>query len=505
MTEAMQRIQPVMVPAVAHTGADARLVAIRAVPATDQRSTTITGLPAESARTTRDRVHAAIGNSSGCLWPRHPVTLSVEPEPLSAADSGLDLAFAVALLAASGQIPAHRLPATLHLGELGLNGALRTTPGLTARLAAAAHADLPDAVVAPGNLTEAALATSSQVSTARTLTELVAGLRGEAALRTPQAWPTTPPLPDIDLADLPADHMARRILEITAAGGHHLLMTGPPDCRAAMLAERLPGLLPDLDPATAAEVAAAHRAAGTLPPEAVVRHRPPWQAPHHSISLTALSGSLRRPGAVGLAHGGVLFCADADHLPSPARYLLRSVLEDRRVTVVGSGGTASYPARTQLLLAIAQGVAPIAGCGFPSPAHRRALDRMSALLDRIDIRAALPSMPEPGGPPGGTFTTTAVVAARVAAARVAAAARWGGRPWATNAEATLQGLRDALASVPASRFARLQRLLQLGAVSQRRAVRVLRLAFTIADLAGHRQPTADDVAEAIQLCTGQQA
>ncbi|MDG4795034.1 ATP-binding protein [Micromonospora sp. WMMD1082] len=502
MTEAMHGIQLVMVAAAARTGADARLVAIRAVPATSGRSTTITGLPAESARTTLDRVHAAIVNSSGCDWPQQPVTLSVEPAALPTGDSGLDLAFAVALLAASGQIPNRRHAATLYLGELGLDGALRTTTGVTDRLAAAAHAGLPHAIFAPGNLTEAALATTSQVSAARTLTELVAGLRGEAPLVTPQAWPTAPPI--ADLADLPASHtLARRVLEVAAAGGHHLLMTGPPDQGTLMLAERLPGLLPDLDPATAAEVATAHRAAGTLPPHAPMRHRPPWQAPHHSISPAALTGSRRQPGVVGLAHGGVLFCADADQLPSPARYLLGSVLDERRVTVVSADATASYPARAQLLLATHRGAAPITGPGLPSPAHRRALHRMSALLDRIHIRAALPSMPEGGDPSGGE--STAVVAARVAAARDAAAARWAGQPWVTNAEATPQELQHAVDGVPANRFAQLRRLLQLGAVSTRGGVHVLRLAFTIADLAGHRRPTADDVDEAIRLHTGQEA
>ncbi|MFY1673971.1 ATP-binding protein [Plantactinospora sp. WMMB334] len=502
MTEAMYGIQPVMVAAAARTGAGARLVAIRAMPATDQRTTTITGLPAEAAWTACDRIRAAISNTPGCVVPQQPVTLSVEPEPVPAGDSGLDLAFAVALLAASGQIPPHRLAATLYLGELGLDGVLRTIPAVADRLAAAAHAGLPDTVVPPGNLTEATVATSSRVSTTHTLADLVAGLRGETPPTAPQAWPTAPPT--ADLADLPASHtLARRILEVAAAGGHHLLMTGPPDSRAAMLAERLPGLLPDLDPATAAEVATAHRAAGTLPPDAPVRYRPPWQAPHHRTSPAALMGSPRRPGVVGLAHGGVLFCAEADQLPSPARYLLRSVLDDRRVTVVGSDATASYPARVQLLLATHLAAAPVAGCGFPSPAHRRALNRMSALLDRIDIRAALPSMPEASEPPSGE--TTAVVAARVAAARDAAATRWGAQPWATNAEATPQELQDALAGSPAGRFAGMRRLLQVGAVSPRGGVHVLRLAFTIADLAGRRRPTADDVAEAIRLHTGQEA
>jgi magnesium chelatase family protein len=503
MTEVLHDIQPVMVPAAARTGADVRLVGIRAMPAADQRTTSITGLPADAAWTTRDRIYAAINNSAGCRWPQQPVTLSVEPDALPVGDSGLDLAFAVALLAADGQIPRHRVAGTLCLAELGLDGALRTIPEVTARLAAAHHADLPDAIVAPGNLTEATLATPSQVCTARTLTGLVAGLRGDAPLRTPQAWPTAPPQPDADLADLPAGHtLARRILEVAAAGGHHVLMSGPPD-GAAMLAERLPGLLPDLDPITAAEVAAAHRQAGTLPPDAIVRHRPPWQAAHHSISPIDLTGTPRRPGTVGLAHGGVLYCPDADELAGPARDVLCGVLDQSRITMLSARAQATYPARVQLLLS-AHGCPPApTGCDRPPAAHRQARDRMARLSDRVDIHTTLPPTPAATGTSAGE--STAVVAARVAAARAAAAARWAGQPWATNAGATPAELRAALARVPANRFAPLQYLLHTGVLGQRGSMHILRLSFTLADLSGHGRPTADDVVEAIRLRNGQES
>jgi magnesium chelatase family protein len=489
MTETMHGIQPVMVPAAARTS-QARLVGILAVPATDQQSTTITGLPDQDARTTRDRVYAAIRNSAGCVWPQQPITLSVESHGLSAGDSGLDLAFAVALLAASGQIPADRLPGTLWIGELGLDGTLRPASQLAVRLAAVAHAGLPDTIIAPGNLAEAALATRGQVSTARTLAELVAALRGEVPLLTPQAWPTAPPWPGADLADLPAGpSAARRILEVAAAGGHHLLLTGPPQGGAGMLAERLPGLLPDLDPGTAAEVAVAHRAAGILPPEAIVRHRPPWQAVHHTISRPALTGTLHRPGAVGLAHGGLLFCDDAGELSSFARDALCTVLDQQRVTLLGAGTRVSHPARLQLVVS----------------AHgRRARVRMARLFDRVDIHAVLPPLPQvAAGQPVGE--PTAVVAARVVAARAAASARWAGQPWATNAEATAEELQAALAPVSGGRFAPLRDLVRAGALTPRGSVHVLRLALTVADLAGRHRPSADDVAEAIRLRTGQEA
>jgi magnesium chelatase family protein len=281
-------------------------------------------------------------------------------------------------------------------------------------------------------------------------------------------------------------------------------MAGPSDTGAVMLAERLPGLLPDLDPTTAAEVAATHRAAGTLPPHAIVRERPPWQAPHHSISRLALTGTPRRPGIAGLAHGGVLFCDNAEQLSSPARNALCAMVDHPHITLVGAGVSASYPARVQLLLA-SHGC-PTSTCGgdcqCPPAEHRRTRNHMARLLDRVDIHAALPPMPTATGQPTGE--STAVAAARVATARATAAARWGGQPWATNAEATTDELQAALARVPAHRFAPLQDLIRAGAMSQRGAVHVLKIAFTIADLANHSLPTAADVAEAIRLRTGQQ-
>jgi magnesium chelatase family protein len=503
MTEALHGIQPVMVSTAARTGTAARIITIRAVPAADQQSTIITGLPDEATLATRDRIRAAIINSAGSVWPQQPITLSVEPDALPAGDSGLDLAFAVALLAADGQIPRTPMPGTLYLGELGLDGALRPIPDVAARLAAT-QAGPADAIVAPGNLTEAAIAARGHVRTARTLTALVAALRGAQPLPTPQAWPTAPVLPDADLADLPAGHtLARRMLEVAAAGGHHLLMSGPPGGGAAMLAERLPGLLPDLDLVTAAEVAAVHRQAGTLPPDAIVRHRPPWQTAHPGVSPIDLTGTPRRPGTVGLAHGGVLFCPDADELARPARDVLCRALDQPRITMVSARARATYPARVQLLLSTHGCSPPPSGCDRSPAAHQQSRDRMARLFDRLDIHTTVPPIRTSADPTGGE--SSAVVAARVAAARAAATARWAGQPRATNAEATPAELHAALARVPAARFAQLQYLLQTGALSQRGSMHVLRLAWTIADLAGHRRPTADDVAEAIALRTGREA
>jgi magnesium chelatase family protein len=502
MTEPTGSQPAVRVPAVARTGATTQMVCIQAVPAAGQPSTTIAGLPDEHAWTTHDRIRAAIVNA-GLAWPQQPVALSVFPHALPAGDCGLDLAFAIAVLAASGQIPTGRLAATAYLGELGLDGGLRPLPDVAARLQVVDRTGLSDVVVPAGNLTEAALAAHGGVHAARTLGGLVAALCGATPLLSPAAWPTAPPWPDADLADLPAEQwQARRILEIAAAGGHHLLMVGHAT-GAVLLAERLPGLLPDLDTTTAAEVAQTHRQAGTLPPDAPVRRRPPWQAPHHTTGIPALAGTPGRPGAVALAHAGVLWCAQADQLGGAARDVLRLVLDQRRITCTGSGATTTYPARVQLLLATTGCPKPAAGhpCDCPPEVHRRFLGRMSGLLDRVDIHATLPPMPPTM--PSRPGQSSAVVAARVATARAAAAARWARQPWRTNSEATSQALQARLARLPASAFTPLRNRIATGALSARAGVRVLRLGFTVADLAGHDRPTAEDLAEAIWLRTGQ--
>lgn len=200
----------------------------------------------------------------------------------------------------------------------------------------------------------------------------------------------------------------------------------------------------------------------------------------------------------------MLFCGHAHEVPRPSRDVLCGVLDQPRITMISAIARATYPARVQLLLSAQGCPQPGAGCDCPPAAHRRARDRMARLGGRVDIHAALPPMPTAvSGVPAGE--STGMVAARVAAARAAVAARWSGQPWATNAEATLKELQAALTRVPASRFRPLQDLIRAGALSQRGGVHVLRLGLTIADLAGRGRPTADDVAEAIRLRTGQQA
>ncbi len=499
---------PVSVPTVTSAGAIPHMVGIRAIPGiagAEAGVPVLSGLPDPARRTTRDRLYAAVVNA-GLRWPGQPIELSVFPHPVPAADSGLDAAFAVALLAATDQVPRHMLTGLAVIGELGLDGSLRPVPDAARRLAVAARAGIGHAVIPAGNHTDtAAGVTVHPAGHLRSLADLL------RAWPPPAAWPHRNAWPDADLPDLPATHPGRRILEIAAAGGHHLAFIGPTGSGTVILAHRLPGLLPDLDEPTAVEVAQLHRAAGLSDPDAPPPARPLWQAPHHTISLPALVGGRNRPGAVSLAHGGVLFCDEAGELPAPAVDALRTVLDHRRV-VLGTGaspGQVVYPARVHLVAATTGCPQPasagsVAGCGCPPGVHRRYLARLSRLLDRVDIHATLPAIAaDPTAPPG---ETSADVARRVARARAVAAARWARRRGgSTNGDAGSDALKASLTGVPAERFEPLAARVAAGRLSTRGAASVLRLAWTVADLAGHPHPTAEDVTDAITLRTGPDA
>ncbi|GLI00668.1 ATP-binding protein [Phytohabitans aurantiacus] len=503
MTESTSHRQAVTVPAVANIGTTCQVVYIEATPSA--AATAIAGVPDTVAQAALDRIRTGTV-SAGLAWPNAPIALRVHPHALPDGDPGLDAAFAVAALAASGQIAASRLASIAVLGALNPAGALQPLQNAAARLAAADRAGLPAAAVPAANLTEASLAAAAQVHGAATLKELVAGLRGQTPLMSPVAWPTAPPHPGADLADLPASwSSARRVLEIAAAGGHHLLLIGPA-ATAAQLAERLPRLLPNLDPHTATGVAHLHRQAGTLPLDAPVRQRPPWQAPDPHDSVPDLAGTLKRPGAVSLAHAGVLWCANADLMSGRARDVLRLILDQRRINAIGARRQAAYPAAAQLLLSATGCQKPATGdgCGCPQHVHNRILARLGPLFDRVDIHYSLPPTTPPeqvdraDGPPPGS----AIVAARVAAAR--ANARAARRPWHINAEATAPALREALDRVPAAWLAPLRHAQACGMLSPRGTTQVLRLAFTIADLAGRAMPNAGDLADAncLEVRTG---
>ncbi|WP_422734091.1 YifB family Mg chelatase-like AAA ATPase [Micromonospora sp. WMMD558] len=471
----------------------------------------ITGLPDTALYEARDRVRAAVVNS-GRTWPNRRITINLLPATLPKYGSSFDLAIAAAVLGSAGELPLLPLERVVVLGELGLDGTVRPVRGVLPMVAAAARAGHDRVIVPVDNAAEAAVIPGVRVRAVDTLHRLVTFVtEGSPLLEPPQGGPAeAPSVPD--LADVAGQALGRRALEVAAAGGHHLALLGPPGAGKTMLAERLPSVLPELDDEAAMEVTALHSIAGLMPPGGQLIRRPPFQAPHHTATVPALVGGgsgLARPGAVSLAHRGVLFLDEAPEFAKGALDALRQPLEHGRVRLARSRGSAEYPAHVQLVLA-----ANPCPCAKPSGdvtcecsplTRRRYLGRLSGpLLDRIDVQVTVQpiraaELTEVAGP----GESSAAVAARVAAARAAAAARWSGLGRRINAELPGPVLRRPPWCLPARDTRELRARLDAGSLSARGFDRVLRLAWTVADLDGRDRPDADDVREAIGLRTGE--
>ncbi|WP_258372727.1 YifB family Mg chelatase-like AAA ATPase [Modestobacter versicolor] len=372
---------------------------------------------------------------------------------------------------------------------------------------AAARAGHRQVVVPRDNADEAGLVEGIEVLAAGSLGQVVAHLAGRGPLTPHERAAASPPPPGPDLADVVGQAAGRRAVEVAAAGGHHVFLTGPPGAGKTMLAERLPGLLPPLDEQAALEVTAIASIAGTLPPGAPLVTRPTFEAPHHSATMAALvgggSGQIR-PGALCRAHRGVLFLDEAPEFPRSVLDTLRQPLERGSVTIHRANGSATFPCQAQLVLAAnpcpCASAAGDTACTCSPLERRRYQSRLSGpLLDRIDLRVTLPPVTRAAWLDGtGRPESTAVVARRVRLARATAAARMAGTGLSLNSQVPGRLLRDRW-PVGRSSLALAERALERGALSVRGFDRVLRVAWTLADLAGATTPGPDQVAEALGM------
>jgi magnesium chelatase family protein len=465
----------------------------------------LVGLPDATVSEARSRARCAV-DAMDATWPSRRITIGLSPAEVRKHGSGLDLPIAVGVLAASGQLPTTHLASTAFVGELGLDGTLRPARGALPAALAARRAGMTALVVPADGVGELARVSGITVVTARELREVVA-LLSEPTLVSSEL-PAVPAsrAAGPDLADVRGHAHGRLALEVAAVGGHHAALIGAPGVGKTLLAQRLAGLLPDLDHEAALEVAAIHSAVGAPRPDDQYL-RPPSRSPHHSASAAALLGSVRgsrvAPGAVTLAHHGVLFLDEAPEFARPALEGLRQPLESGAVTVDRTGWGGRLPASFQLVLAAnpcpcGLRVGSGAACSCAPAAVRRYAARLSApLLDRIDIRLTVSRPSDAELEPAEPGESSSAVRDRVAAARERSARRFVDCPWRINARIPVGELRRRW--LPDSGGAELLRDLDRRSANLRGPDRVLRMAWSLADIGARPRPTRDDIAVALSL------
>src|SRR3954452_8590333 len=486
---------------VAYLGLEARAVEVQVQLTSGVPKFTIVGLPDKAVAESRERVRAAL-SSIGLALPPKVITVNLSPADLPKEGSHFDLPIALCLLSAIGAADAETLSQYVAVGELSLDGRIAVSPGV---LLAALHASgLDKGLICPAAQgSEASWAGELEVIAAPDLLALLAHLRGTTILQPPQQAEAEPPEPGPDLSQVKGQEVAKRALEIAAAGGHNLLMSGPPGAGKSLLAACLPGIPPPLQPSEALEVSMVASVAGELNGGRIKRTRP-FRAPHHSASMPALvGGGLRvRPGEISLAHLGVLFLDELPEFQRPVLDSLRQPLETGSVSVARANTHVTFPARVQLIAAM--NPCRCGHLGDPalacSRAPRCAADYQARvcgpLLDRIDLHVEVPGVSAADLTLPPPAEGSAEVARRVAAARQVQADRYNGHGPRTNAEADAERLdRVATPDEPGAKL--LADAAAAMRLSARGFHRVLRVARTIADLAGAEQVGRIHVAEAL--------
>ena len=493
---------------VALVGVDATMVTVEAWTGSGLPRTIMVGLPDAALTQAKERCRAAV-LSAGYTWPSQVLTINLTPASLPKTGSHYDLGIAAAVLATERVIPPACTQGVILFGELGLDGAVHPVRGVLPALLGAKKLGIDKAVVPASQLNEAGLVEGMDVRGVRHLKDLIDVLLGGPGAPAPPASPVEHDTEGPDLKDVVGLAQARWALEVAAAGRHHLYFHGPPGVGKTLLASCLPSILPDLTTDEAMEVAAIHSLVDLTIDALPVR--PPYAAPHHSASLASLIGGgarIARPGAISLAHQGVLFLDEVPEFSAKALEALRTPLESGEIVLGRAQMAVRYPARFQLVLAAnpcpcGMASTPRAKCTCTPMAIRRYAARVSGpILDRIDIQAHILPLRRCLTGQAGEPESSAVVAQRVKAARARQTARLKGTRWRTNAEVSGQFVRKEL-PLPQG-MTLLDSAVANAALSARGVDKVLKIAWTVADLMGADRPDGDHLSVALALRQGEE-